>query len=686
MNFLPSLFIFALATLFSTEEPPITADLRNPKYKDGIFSTHLGGVIRGKDLRIQAKNLQYTQQKENHRLEASGDLLFQYQGHVFIGSALEYDFITRSGVLYDGKSFASPWYLGGEKIEIQSDGSYQISDAFFTTCENRNSSWDLYAGKVSVLKEGLLSAEKLRIRLLKVPVFALPSFKVNLKKFKEPIFRYSVDWDKSRGPRISARYQFYSWDTAALYGRFEYRVGTGFGGAFETEYASLDKRTTFVTRSYLGSDILENAPDKQRRYRLQGMLNSSFANNKTKTVLSWDKYSDVRMPNDFKSDDFEVNTAKQTLFSLRHQEKMLIFSLKARPRVNPFESLKQDLPTLFLSLRPLEFGGAYFDFISKASYLNFVYSDRLIESIHGLRSIRLEARPRLYRPFHMGPLTLTPCIGNTTIFYNKSPSHTPKTVATFFYGGSLTAKASHSFKTFSHVFQPYFDYYGYTTPTVSSDDHYIFSIQDGYARINQLQAGLRNSFYSSYIDPVFKADLYANAFFGNTPINPTVYKLYLFLGWQFPSLELSLLNAWNFRHKTVDFSNALFRWTINENAAFTLEVRYRSPYDWRKADRDNFILDAYRPESTLLSSPLSDQRVTILTHFFFRLNPFWECHLQSHHGYVNKTPQNPYSKLPYNEFKIDLFTWIASSWKLRLSYTHTEKDDRFTTGIQLMKK
>ena len=654
-----------------------TADLRNPTYKNGILYTNEGGVIRGEELRIQAQNIQYIHRKS---LEAEGDLMFQYKDHLLVGSCLEYDFVTRCGRLYDGKVFFSPWYIGGDEILIEPDGSYQITDAFFTTCENRESSWDLHAGKVSI-KDRILSADKLRIRLFKVPIFALPSFKVTMKKFKEPIFRYSINWDKSQGPRISVRYQFYSWETAALYGRLEYRWGTGFGGAFESEYCSLDKSTTCVTRSYLGSDRLENAPDKQRRYRLQGALLSTSSDQKTGTILTWDKYSDVRMPNDFKSDDFEVNTAQRTLFSVSHQEKSSLFSLKVRPRINPFESIKQDLPTLFFSLRtiPIKTTGVLFDLYSRASYLDFAYSDRLTHSIMGLHSFRAEIRPLFYRPLHLGPLILTPNVGGLAIFYNTSQSHSHKTLAAISYGGSAITSAVRTYEEYRHTIQPYFNYYGLTRPTVSPDRHFIFSLQDGYNHLNQLQVGLRNTLSNKLI---FVADLYANILLGPHHFA----KIYLSLDWQFSSLELLLFNCWNMRHHTIDFSQSLLRWTVNEDIAFSLEARYRSQYDWRKSDRESFIIDVSRSESELLLSPLSNQQSSLLFHAFFRLTPFWECHMQSHHGYINRTPQNPYSKQPYNEFKIDLYTWISSSWKLRLSYTHTLYDDRVTAGLSLIKK
>lgn len=157
-------------------------------------------------------------------------------------------------------------------------------------------------------------------------------------------------------------------------------------------------------------------------------------------------------------------------------------------------------------------------------------------------------------------------------------------------------------------------------------------------------------------------------------------RLYLLLQWRLPSLEFSTHECWNVWNRVLDFSNSRLQWTANEHVALALELRYRSQYDWRKADHENFILDVSRSEEELLLSPISDKRLTVLTHAFIRLTPFWECHLQSHHGFLRKTQD------PYNELKVDLFTWLSSSWKLRISYTHTQKDDRVTAGISLVKK
>ena len=676
------LCILLLSTsLFSND---VTVNLRNPRYLNGILYSDEGGVINAESLRIQAKSIQYVNRniegKPVHRLEAEGDLMIQYKGRVYVGSELEYDFLTKDGTVYDGKTKAMFWYIGGDQILLQADGGYRVKNAFFTTCENQDSSWDIHAGRVNVFKEDLLEATKVRINFFKMLTFWLPSFKINLKKFKEPIFRYKFSWDKGQGPKASFRYQLYSWREFALYGRLEYRWATGFGGAIETDYAT--PNVTFNTRNYLGSDKLENAPDKQQRYRVQGALHSVSRSKKTQTVLTWDKYSDVRMPNDFKSDDFEVNTAKRTVFSVHHTEPNAIIACTVRPRVNPFDSIRQDLPTLYVAARPREVGnsGILYEFWSKASYLNFAYSTQLLEPLPNLHSTRLEVRPWLYRPIHFGSLTATPRIGGIGIFYGTSPSHQPKGLAALLYGGTLLATARRDFDTFRHQLQPYINYTGISDPTVSSSKHYIFSIQDGYQRLNQMQVGIRNSFFSKGGNASFNADLFANAFFKESAIPQVIPKLYLLLGCTLPSFELSFYNCWNFENQVLDFSNTRLRWTANENVAFALDFRYRSPYDWRKADHESFILDVYRTEPELLNSPLSDRRFTILSNLFVRLTPFWECHFQSHQGFLRKNNE------PYTEFKIDLFTWISSSWKVRLSFDHTIFDDRVSCGLELIKK
>jgi len=678
-------FLLCSFALFSDE---VRVDLKNPTYKNGILYTREGGVIKNDEIRIQARSIQYIRRGKEHKIEAEGDLMVQYKGRVFVGSELEYDFNEKTGVVYDGKTFASYWYVGGDKIEFRADGTYETTNAFITTCENVDCSWDLHAKHLNLVKGEMVQAEKVRGRLFKIPTFWLPSFKINLKKFKEPVFRYELRWDSGMGPRAGIRYQFYSWKDFAMYGRLEYRWRTGWGGAFETEYAPKDFNTRFVTRSYLAKDRLESAPNKQRRYRLEGAFHSSSKDDRTKGVLTWDKYSDVRMPGDFKSPDFEVDTAKKTLFYLRHRDNEFVTSCKLRPRANPFESIKQDLPTFFLAVRPLEFAGVYSSSLVKASFLDFAYSDQLVKDLPSYHSSRVEVKEKLYRPLYLGPTTFTPYLGGIGIFYSNSFNSHPKWLGIVSYGARLDARGIQQFCRYKHQIEPYAEYIGLSHPSVLPDQHYIFSIQDGYDKINQVRIGVRNLLFSKKRpgkEASFIADIYANAFFADFAIPQLVPYGYLDLAWRLPSLHFDWQNSWNFRETTLQYSNARLLWTVNKNIALSLEGRYRSRFDWRKADHDNYLLDVTRSQSELLLSPLSDRRITFLTNVFIRLTPFWECRLQSHHGFFRT------NEPPFNEIKLDLLTWISSALKLRLTYKYTDYTrpnfpHHFGATIELVKK
>ncbi len=666
-----------------------TVDLKNPKFRDGILYTDEGGIIQNDEMRIAARCIQYIKREEEgkpvHRIEAEGDLIVQFKGRVYVGEELEFDFDTKTGTIWNGKTYSPPFYVGGEKIVIKSDGTYRVETASLTSCENQKSTWDIHAGQLNVKKNDLLEAKRVRFRFFNFTTLILPYLKLNLRKFQEPILKYKLTWDKSSGPKISLRYQVYSWRNFALYVRGEYRLKRGFGGALETEYFPKDHLTTFVTRSYVATDAIPTNLFIKRRYRLQGELHSISKSKKTTLDLTWDKFSDVLMPGDFKFDDFELNTAKKTQFNLRHQQDDMIGILYARPRVNSFETIKQEIPTVFAAMRPLSLG--FSKIVSenwlKLSYLDLAYSNDLVATLPNFHSGRLETHNEIYRAFHFGSFVLNPYVGIVGIYYTNNQEDKPIGFGLIKYGTLAKLNLERDFHRYRHLLEPYLLLDGYTKPTTPVDDHFIFSIQDGYTKQILVKGGIKN-FLFSRIHPrataSFSSDLYAHAFIEEQNIKRLIPRLYLNLQWDLSSISIDSFSSWSFWHHTLQFSNLRARWTINEDAAISFEIRYRSKYEWRKAYEDNFMLDLTRPEDQLLASPLSDRRFTIITHFFFRVTPFWTAHIHFHNGFLRK------GQPPFTEFKIDLFTWISSSWKVRVSYLHTQRDDRVTAGIELVKK
>ncbi len=671
----------------------LQVDLKDPSWKNGVLYTTQGGVVQTEGLRIQARTIQYFHREEEgqliQKIEAEGDLLLQYKNRVFVGSELSFDFVNKTGTIYDGKTSTAMWYIGGDEIQLNADASYRVKNAFLTTCENKQSTWDFFAKSIKVVKDQRLEAKSLRFRYLQIPLFGIPSLRLNLHKMQDPIFRYYLNWHK--GPKAGFRYQLYSWKEAALFGRLEYRWKVGWGGAIEAQYFPEHQRTTFVSRNYVGTDYLFNAPDAEFRYRVQGAFQQRSENGQSTAHITWDKYSDVRMPGDFKFEDFEVDTALKTQARFHYLDENFITQLNVRPRVNPFESIKQDLPSFYATLRTLPLGatGIISTSYLRAAYLNFQYSTQLLTSLQNFHSPRIEVFEKLYRPIHIKALTLAPNLGGQAIFYGTSPSHHPQLLGLLSYGLKAYGRGYRQFSNYRHMIEPYILYQALSRPTVSLENHYIFSIQDGYKKLQQVEIGIRHQLFSSakpYQEAHFVANLYANAFFQDPVMAQLIPKAYLDLTWNLPSILLTLNNCYNFWQNVWDYSNAQFKWTANEHVAFSVEGRYRSKYDWRKADHTNFVLDVSRPLEELLESPLSDRRVSLLTNLFIRLNPFWELQFESHHGFY-RLYKNHIDEAPFTEFKVHLYTWISTAWKLHIYYGYTVHNHfDWNIDLQLVKK
>ncbi|MGE5196663.1 MAG: hypothetical protein ACM3JI_04980, partial [Anaerolineae bacterium] len=445
-----------------------------------------------------------------------------------------------------------------------------------------------------------------------------------------------------------------------------------------------DKRTTFLTKNYGAHD--KSVPDERgnKRFRLQGLFETRSRNDKLHVNLTYDRLSDNKMPGDFKSDDFEINTQKRTKLLIDYHGRNRFATFTLQPRINPFQSLNQELPSLVAGIRPFELGttGIISENRINGGFLDYVYVDELHKEIPNMHALRFEMQNALYRPIPMRYLTFTPHIGFSGIFYNNSQEHRPVYQAIFTYGAEASMRLYRTFDTYKHLLQPYLNFQGYTPPTIRTDKHFYFNIDDGYAKLNLLRAGLRQSLFSfehSFFDPVFDVDLYTYGFFGESKVHRTFPKAYATFNWRLSSFTLFTGFAWNMWEQLVDYSNIRALWTVNENLAFTVEMRHRSKFDWRKADHENYFVDAARPIDELLHSPLSDGRNTLLTRFRIRLTPKTAATLQSHHGWGRK------NEPAYNSYKVELFSMLTCSWQLKLSLERTPNDVRFSQAISLVK-
>lgn len=699
MRFLPIALSLFCAKLFGSDDEFII-NLQNPKYQNGVVTTEQGGVISAQDLHIQADHIVYSHHaidgKKTERVQAEGNLMMLYQGHILVGDKLDFDLSNRTGFLLKGRMGIGSWFVGGERIELDGRKSAIVYGGFATTSVSRSNPWAIRTDRATLSEGYILDARNVYFTAGRFPILWLPRYKSNLEKyFKEPALRYRFLWDKGLGPKASLRWRFFSSDTFASYLRLDYRQKVSFaplstcikgpGAALEATYTSLNKRTTFQTRNYGAYDLIFAGENGCTRYRLQGLLTSKSKDEYTRFRLQWDRLSDNRMVSDFKDPDFEVNTQKATYLEYATYQDYGFFNFTVRPRINPFDSLAQEFPVGTMGIRPFQIGktGVISENYVNSGYLDYTFANQLDKELKDRHSIRLETQNSLYRPFSLWGFTATPKAGLVSIFYTRSPQHQAAAQLLYTYGGDLNFRASKQYESVQHAIEPYARYLGYTRPKTPVDDYFVFDIHDGYDRLDQVRFGLRQLFFTKE-NPIFlpgvTVDLYSYAFWGANSFVQRIPKVFASVGINKQSWSIWGEGGWNLQENVLDYGNIRFLWTISSSLALGTEFRHRSKFWWRKANYENFVVDFARFQNNLLISPLSDGRNTLLVKAHFRFSPRWNLNVQTHHGWGRKDEPR------YNGAKVDLYTMLTGSWQMKLSYEYAPNEVfRFSYSLKLLK-
>lgn len=669
----------------------ISIDLREPTFCNGVFTTDKGGVITAPNLRIQAQHIVYTRKMEDgepvFNLVAERDLLVQYGDYIFVGEKMEYDFQTKTGVIFCGRTGVEPWFIGGEIVQLFADGTYYAKHGFITTDENVCPDWNISLDTTCFYEDRFLNAKDVRFRFNHRTYFWVPYLKFDLETIFDHPIRYYVKWGGREGPRAGLSYEFISWERFSAFVRFDYRLNRGPGGGIETWYRSADHRTFCQTINYVARDNSVYIPRERFRYRFEGAFSTLLYNDTVSIDLTYDKLSDQDMATDYDDNGLELETAGRTQLDINRQDLNWIANLYTRLRVNSFETVKEELPSFLNSWRPISLWstGIISENQLKLSYLDFAYATHSHNS-HNYSASRFAFQHTLYRPFLLNVATVTPEAGVNAIFYSNGPRGEDARWLVFgVFGAELTAPFYRFYRSQKHVMEPYVSYHYYTSPTVSPKHHYIFDIDDGWVRLNIMRFGTRNSLYKKICDGNVSRylflDLYAYAFFDIPTIPQTIPKVYARTIWK-PNdfLKYTLNTAWNLEERQLDYFNIRAEWTANADFAIATEYRHRSAFDWRKADRENFMLDAFHTIEELRHSAVSDKRDTFLLHLFYRFYPNWAIEFESRQGWNRRRER------AYTEFELDLLTTIYSAGNMRLSYQHREGEDRiaiyFSIGLK----
>ena len=679
------LFLITLLSVFnciSASDKAVEVNLRNPTFLDGIFYSNEGGVVSSDNLRIQAKNMQYIRQinkdPQQYKILAEDDLMIEYEDTVFVGDKLEYDFITQKGTLYNGRTEVQSWYIGGKELLLNSDKTYDIKHGYVTSCYNIKIPWKAQAETINI-KDKKATAKNFKIFFWKLPVFWLPKIKSDVKE----IFNSPVDYKfqcGSGGTRFYTRYNFLTWKELRAFLRLEYRFNRGIGGGVETEYEKNKHRC--YTRNYVANDTSSNNPNKHFRYRFEGIYDTKICKDKVDVNLKYDILSDREVVTDFYDRDFNLQNSMRTELLFRNKTDYRIVTLLTRVRTNPFLTTLQTLPKFNLGIRPFNLGnsGIISNSSSSIGFLDYKYAQGT-EGLSDYHSARVEFNQQLYRPFKIGFCNFTPSFGLKTLLYDNNQHGGSCFQPIGLFSCDLNTHFYRYYDQYKHTIEPYLSYQYVATSRKKLNNHFIFNINDGYAPLNTMRFGIKNFIFTKNQKQPFFFDLYAEAFINTPTISGTIPRCHAIIQWlPYNTVEIRNQIGWNIEKTQFDYYNTICDWTVSENLALSLEYRHRGSWKWRKANKDNFFIDAFCDEDELRSSVLSDRRNTILSRLYYKISHDWALKIQTRNGWNRPNESN------YWEYKIELIKIIFCSWQIRFFYQHAKTDDRIGINFAIVNK
>ena len=693
--------------LFLLAKPPLKkfqGDLRiyfkDPSYQKGRFFTDQGGVVTIGSMRVQAQSIcveeTHVDGVTNYKLIAEGDLLLVVKKRFLKARRFEFDLATQEGSLVDPVVMIGPWFFASESMKISPHRTLSMRGLEVTTCTDANPEWKIKIHRAS-LKDGReLEAEKTTITWEDIPIFWVPYFRFNanfLRKQKESPAKYKFNWTSGQDPMLSFRYALYSSENLSAYGRVDLRWKRGIGGAIETDYAQ--KGWALYTKNYIAHDTFYNDTNpnvKKTRFRLQGQFKTLEEAKPVSLMIQYDKISDRNLRADFRQDQFELSTFQRTEAIGRYQASHAITNLYLRPRIKNFQGFMEEIPTLSVTTRPygLAKGLVLHTSQTKISYLDYLYANGVAQTIPAFKSGRFSTVQDLSSSIYAGPIHITPKVGAEVVAYTASPVGDAALQAICRYACGADIAWRGSAGSLIHQFQPYCIFSGLTKPTTPVGSSYIFGIADGFNRINQIRFGVKNQIFAPSTErsllPRLGLDLYGMHFFGSTPFSVAVPKLFLEALLSYPNLLISANLEWNFQNHTLNHALIRALWTIHKEAAINLEYYHRGRYDWRTIDPMNFIMEVTRPIPELLESPLSDHRNTIVARLMLPVVRNIDMRLSAHigQGYLGGWAQTGGTQQFYHEEQFDIFATIATTWKARMTFTHTVRDNQVTFGINMI--
>ncbi|MCU0786668.1 MAG: hypothetical protein MUC91_00515 [Verrucomicrobia bacterium] len=416
---------------------------------------------------------------------AEGDVRIQYQGQIWVGDRIQYNFFSRKMRAEDFRTGAPPLFAAGKGLEGDTTNNvYDARNALITTDDYESPFTLVRAKSIRVIPGDSITARHATVYLGKVPVFYWPYYTRKIGQ-RQNQFLFLPGYKSDYGAFLFTGYQWYLNDQLDFTLHTDYRSerGPGVGPDLNFDYGHWGKGGISYYYTYdrdPGEDASGQEIDNNRQVLFFDYRGNPGTNLYVKGQFSYESDSTFRQ--EFFETAYQADPQPITFGQIRQLWSDVTLEMYAQPRVNNFYETVERLPEVRLNVLPTPVGTLPLVYESVNS---FGYYDRLFAETNNVPSQmdfdggRVDTWQQLSVPFNLfGWLNVVPRVGGRATYYTATESGVTNTAegwrTVFNTGVAVSTKASRVWpgarsKTFEidglrHIVQPQINYAYVPTP------------------------------------------------------------------------------------------------------------------------------------------------------------------------------------------------------------------------------
>lgn len=348
------------------EREPVVVRADQVEYLDAARKVVATGNVEAtyRDAKLTCERATIYMDTKDAYLE--GAVRLAQMGSLLRGDEIVYNFETRKGTVVGAEGEMGEWRTRGDRAQKIAADSYLHRGGYLTSCDFEEPHSRLKAREVRVYLDDRVVLKDAVMYVGPVPLFYLPSYTHPLDD-KRARVTIVPGQDKQWGAFLLTAWRVYFHEN--LQGRFHvdyrerldlatgvdlnYRLPLGGEGLFRNYY-TLERSLGREHAWSRFSEPEEDRPTNEReRFRFQ-LRHVWEVSDRTRATLEYNKASDPTLVKDFFEREFADNPSiSGNYFEVVHTGTWYGLTFLINKRVNRFETVTQQLPSLRLDVRPL---------------------------------------------------------------------------------------------------------------------------------------------------------------------------------------------------------------------------------------------------------------------------------------------------------------------------------------------